>query len=142
MPENPFQQLRDLLAELNAYLQTLPVEVKDLIRAAGGLVSQLVELIDLIIGLLRQVQEEIRAIDLTAPGLTEASDFAGRVVDLVRATRPFLSADAGQTVDDIVTKAQVLGNLSGNLNTLRDDILGLIDTIVGELESLKPKPQS
>lgn len=139
MAENPFQELHDLLKELEEFLTTtLTPDVKNLIRSVGALVPQVPELIDLIVDLLGQVDSEIRAIDLTAPGLTEASEFADKVVDVLKATRPFVSSAAGASVDNIVAKAEALSSFSAVGEELRNAILALIATIVTELNSLKP----
>jgi ABC-type transporter Mla subunit MlaD len=138
---NPLAELRRLLEELESYLRkTLEdPELSRLIRAAVDVFDPLDDLIDSIIDLLTQVRQEIEAIDLTVEGLTEASDFARRLIELISATQPFLPADAARTVDAIVGRAQFLGSLTEELDETRAAIVGLINTVIGQLQMFRPQ---
>lgn len=135
---NLFQELKDALQEFKDFLDENVPTIKPAIQALASLIPQIVELIDLLVGLLNQVKTEVQNLDVSAiPGLAEVSEFTGKIDSLVEAARALLPDDAEESINEVLEVASVVSSLP-SLDELKTEIVTLIEAIVIHLNSLKP----
>jgi len=134
---NLFQELHDILVEFRDFLNDNVPTIAPAIQAIASLIPQVVELIDKLIELMNKLKTEIQNLDVSAiPGLEEATEFITKVKTFLDAAKSLLP-DEQEAINDVLEVADVVGSLSG-LDTVKQEILDLIDEIVGHLNSLKP----
>jgi ABC-type transporter Mla subunit MlaD len=135
---NLFQELRDVLQDFKDFLDENVPTIQPAIQALASLIPQIVELIDLLVGLLDQLKTEVENLDVSAiPGLSEVSEFTGKINGLVEAARALLPDDAEEDLEEVLEVASVVGSLP-SLDQVRGEIVTLIDAVVAHLQSLRP----
>lgn len=138
MATNLFEELKQVLQEFKDFLDANVPTIKPAIQALASLVPQIVELLDLLIGLLQQIKTEIQNLDVSAiPGLSEVSAFTGQITTLVEAARALLPDALDDDVDQVLEVASVVTSLP-SLDQVKGEILTLVDAVVAHLNSLKP----
>ncbi len=135
--KNLFEELKDVLQEFKDFLDTNVPTIKPAIQALASLIPQIVELLDLLIGLMGDLKTEITNLDVDAiPGLAEASEFTEKVKNFLEAAKNLLT-DQADTIDEVLSVAEVVTGLP-SLKEVRDEILALIKDITDHLTDLKP----
>lgn len=135
--KNLFEELKDVLQEFKDFLDTNVPTIKPAIQALASLIPQIVELLDLLIGLMGDLKTEINNLDVSAiPGLAEASEFTEKVKNFLGAAKNLLT-DKTDTIDQVLSVAEVVTGLP-SLDQVKTEILALIDAITAHLTSLKP----
>ncbi len=136
MPQtNLYEELKELLAEFKQFLDDNVATITPAINALAALVPQINELIDQLVGLMNDLKTEIQNLDVSGiPGIGEVSEFTGKVTGLLEAARGVLNDD--EAIDRVLQTAGVVTSLP-SLDQVKQEILTLIDGIVGHLNSLK-----
>jgi phage-related protein len=137
MPEqNLYQELKDALQEFKDFLDTNVPVIKPAIQALSSMIPQINELIDKLISLMGDLRNEINNLNVGAiPGLDKVSQFTASVKTLLETSKNLLPGEA-DTIDDVLAVVNVVSGLP-TLDTVKADILALIDQIVGHLNTLK-----
>ena len=133
---NLFQELKDVLTEFKEFLDEKVPIIKPAINALASMIPQINELIDKLVDLMNQLKTEIQNLDVgSIPGLSEVSEFTGKVTSLLD-TAENLVPDLATTIGEVRSVASVVTSLP-SLDQVKTEILGLIDAIVTHLNSLK-----
>lgn len=131
-----YQDLQTALKQLDDFLTANIDKIKPAVgpinTATGG---KLFELIDQLVVLLNELIKKINSLNVgTIPGLTEISN-------MVKAVKAVLDVSKSLLDDDTeVNKALAVVNVVAGLPTLdkvKDDVIKLINDIIGKLNSLK-----
>jgi hypothetical protein len=133
---NLFQELKDVLQDFKDFLDENVATIRPAINALAGLIPQINDLLNLLIGLMNSLRTEIENLDVSGiPGLEEVSMFTTRIRAFLEAARSLLPDQAG-TIDEVLGVADVVTSLP-SLDEVRAEILALITAITGHLESLR-----
>jgi hypothetical protein len=133
---NLFQELKDVLQDFKDFLDENVATIRPAINALAGLIPQINDLLNLLIGLMNSLRTEIENLDVSGiPGLEEVSMFTTRIRAFLEAARSLLPDQAG-TIDEVLSVADVVTSLP-SLDEVRAEILALITAIIGHLESLR-----
>jgi hypothetical protein len=133
---NLFQELKDVLQDFTDFLDENVATIRPAINALAGLIPQINDLLNLLIGLMNSLRTEIENLDVSGiPGLEEVSMFTTRIRAFLEAARSLLPDQAG-TIDEVLSVADVVTSLP-SLDEVRAEILALITAIIGHLESLR-----
>jgi ABC-type transporter Mla subunit MlaD len=139
MADNLYQDLRDALADLAAFLQDKADTIEPAIQTLASLVPQVNDLIDKPIALLESLKTEINRLSGNIPdGVEDAFAFAARIKDMVATARALLPFDS-EAVDDVADIADLISGLP-TLDQLKTEILALIDTVKRLLTEMKSVP--
>jgi hypothetical protein len=135
---NLYEELKDVLEDFKSFLDSNVATIKPAIQALASLIPQIVDVIDLLVNLMNQIKTEIENLDVSAiPGLSQVSQFTTQISNFLDASADLLSSDTSSTVASIRSAINVVGGLP-SLDTVKQDILDLITSIVGDLNELKP----
>lgn len=136
--ENIYEELKDVLQDFKDFLDENVPTIKPAIQALASLIPQVVDLLDLLIGLMNDIRTEIENLDVSdIPGLSEVSTFTENIGAFLDASADLIPDEAEGTVEDIREVINVVGGLP-SLDEVKQDILDLIDAIVAHLNDLKP----
>jgi hypothetical protein len=131
-----FEQLKEVLADFKSFLDDNVPTIKPAIQAIASLIPQVLELIDLLIGLMTDLKTEISDLDVSAiPGLSEVAEFTTKVTSLLEAAEKLLP-DQADSIAQISDVADVVTGLP-SLDAVKGEILTLLDAILAHLNSLK-----
>lgn len=137
MPDNLFQELRDVLVDFRQFLDDNVGTIRPAIQALAGLIPQVADLIGELVTLMNSVKEEVQNLDVSAiPGLAEATQFTGQVSSFLDSANALLP-DQAEAIGAVRQVADVVGSLDA-LDGVRDEIVATIDAINAHLESLRP----
>ncbi len=135
--KNLFEQLKDVLQDFKDFLEDNISTIRPAIKALAGLIPQIGDLIDLLVGLMNDLKEEVQNLDLSGiNNLDKVSEFTTKIGTFLDTTKDLLPEKAG-TIDEIRSVVNVVTGLP-SLDELKAEITGLIDAIVAHLNSLKP----
>lgn len=135
---NLYEDLKDVLEDFKTFLDNNVPTIQPAIQALASLIPQITDVIDLLVNLMNQIKTEIQNLDVSAiPGLSEVSEFTSKITSFLDTSADLIPDDASSTVDSIRSAINVVGGLP-SLDAVKQDILNLIDAIVGHLNSLKP----
>lgn len=135
--QNLFEQLQSVLQDFKDFLDTNVPTIKPAIQALASLIPQIVDLLDLLIGLMNDLKTEVQNLDVSSiPGLDEVSQFTGQITTFLDTTKDLLP-DQAATIEEIRSVANVVTGLP-SLDEVKTEILALIDAITAHLNSLKP----
>lgn len=135
--DNLFEQLKTVLQDFKDFLDTNVPTIKPAIRALASLIPQIVDLLDLLIGLMNDLKTEVQNLDVSGiPGLDQVSQFTGQITTFLDTTKDLLP-DQASTIEEIRSVANVVTSLP-SLDEIKAEILTLIDAITAHLNSLKP----
>jgi len=135
--DNLFEQLKSVLQDFKDFLDTNVPTIKPAIQALASLVPQIVDLLDLLIGLMNDLKTEVQNLDVSAiPGLDQVSQFTSQITTFLDTTKDLLP-DQASTIEEIRSVANVVTGLP-SLDEVKTEILALIDAITVHLNSLKP----
>lgn len=135
--QNLFQDLKNALQELKGFLDQHTATIKPVIQQIAALVPQVTQVIDQLVTLLGRLKTEIQNLDVSAiPHLDRVAEFTGAVKTVLTTSKSLLPAQSG-AIDDVLGVVDVVGSLP-SLDDVKGEILTLIDSIVGNLNQLKP----
>ncbi len=134
--QNLYQELKDVLEDFKSFLDTNVATIRPAIVALRSIIPQITDLIDKLIDLMNKLKTEIQNLDVSAvPGLDQVSSFTTNVKTLLETSKNLLPSEA-DTIDDVLGVANVVSGLP-SLDTVKTDILSLLDAIIAHLNSLK-----
>lgn len=134
--QNLYQELKDVLEDFKSFLDTNVATIRPAIVALRSIIPQITDLIDKLIDLMNKLKTEIQNLDVSAvPGLEQVSSFTTNVKTLLETSKNLLPSEA-DTIDDVLGVANVVSGLP-SLDTVKTDILSLLDAIIAHLNSLK-----
>lgn len=135
--ENLFEQLKTVLADFKTFLDENVATIKPAIQAIAALVTQVIELLDLLIDLLAKLKAELTNLDVGAiPGLGEVAELTGKIPAFLDAAKKLLP-DETASIDSIADVASVVTGLP-SVDAVKAELITLIDEISAHLTSLKP----
>jgi len=135
--QNLYQDLKTALEELKKFLDTNTATIKPAIQQIAALVPEVTEVITKLISLLEQLKNEIQNLNVSAiQHLDKVAQFTGNVKTVLQTSRSLLPAQAG-AIDQVLNVVDVVGGLP-SLDAVKADIIGLITSIIGNLNTLKP----
>ena len=135
---NLFEEMKTVLTDFKSFLDTNVPTIKPAVQALASIVPKIVELIDLLVGLMGKIKAEIDKIKLNGiPGLDKVSEFTGKIKSFLTTAKDILPDDADSAVDSVLSVVNVVGSLP-SLDQIKNELFGLIDAITNHLKSLKP----
>lgn len=133
---NLYQDLKDALQQFKDFLDTNVPVIKPAIAALATAVPQVRELLDKLIALMGQLKTEIQNLNVGAiPGLGQVAQFTEGVRTLLTTAQNLLPAQR-PAIDEVLAVVSVVSGLP-TLDTVKADIIALIDHITGKLNELK-----
>lgn len=133
---NLYQDLKDALQEFKTFLDTESAAIKPAIQALKSIIPQIGDLLDKLISLMGQLKTEITNLDVSAvPGLSQVSTFTAGIKTLLTTAENLLPKQK-TAIDEVLSVVNVVSSLP-SLDTVKADILSLIDAIIADLNSLK-----
>lgn len=133
---NLYEELKKVLQDLKTFLDQNVAIIKPAVTALKQLVPQITDLLNDLVGLLNKLKTEIQNLNVGAiPGLDKVSGFTAAVKTLLETAKKLLPNEAG-TIDGVAAAADVVTGLP-SVDQLKTELTGLIDAIVGHLNSLK-----
>ncbi len=131
---NLFEQLKKVLTELDVFLEGEVVsKIRKAIEAIALVFPEITRLIDQLVGLLNQLKTEIEKLDIsTIPGLDEISEFTDKVTILLDTAQQLVPTDA---VGEVRNVAGLVTSLPALGDTLKNEIVSLIDKVIGKLDT-------
>lgn len=134
--QNLFEQLQGVLQDLKSFLDANATTIRPAIQALASLIPQIVDLLDLLIGLMNDLKTEVQNLDLSGiDDLDQVSQFTGQITTFLDTTKDLLPEQA-DTIEEIRSVANVVTGLP-SLDELKAEILALIDAISAHLNSFK-----
>jgi ABC-type transporter Mla subunit MlaD len=135
--QNLFEQLQSVLADFKSFLDDNVAAIKPAVQAIAALIPQVVDLIDLLVGLLAKLKTELDNLDVGAiPGLGEVAEFTAKIPAFLDAAKKILPDEAA-AIDSIADVASVVTGLP-SVDAVKEELKSLIDAITAHLVSLKP----
>lgn len=132
---NVFQDLKTALTDFKAILDTNAATIKPAIQALKAILPQAGDLVSQLITLLNQLKTNIQNLDVSnVTGLPQLSSFATSAETLLL-TAENLMPDQESKIDTVLGELSVIQALP-SLDAVKQDILTLIDGIIGDLNSL------
>jgi hypothetical protein len=132
---NLYQDLKNALTDFKTFLHTNAATIKPAIQALKAIVPQVGDLVTKLIDLMNKLKTEIQNLNVAnVPGLSQLSTFTTAVQTLLQTSENLLPQDK-VAIDDVLSVVSVVSGLP-SLDTVKQDILALIDAIIGDLNSL------
>jgi hypothetical protein len=133
---NLYADLKKALQDFEDFLHNNVATIKPAIQALKSLIPQIGDLLDKLISLMGQLKTEISSLDVSnIPGLSQVSAFTAGIKTLLTTAENLLPNEKS-AIDDVLKVVDVVSGLP-SLETVKADILKLIDDIVTDLNSLK-----
>lgn len=135
--QNLFEQLKDVLQDFKDFLDSNVPTIQPAIQALASLIPQIVDLLDLLIGLMNDLKTEVQNLDVGGiDNLDKVSQFTSQITTFLDTTKDLLP-DQASTIEEIRSVANVVTGLP-SLDEVKAEIIALIDAIIAHLNSLKP----
>ncbi len=135
-PGSLFEDLKNALKDFKEFLDQNVNTIKPAISALKSLVPQIGELLDKLIDLMGKLKTEIQSLNVNAvPGLSEVSTFTDKMKNFLNVTKTLLPAESSN-IDSVLEVANLVTGLP-SLDSVKAEILSLIDAINGHLNTLK-----
>jgi hypothetical protein len=132
---NLYQDVKDALTQFKQFLDSSTAELKPAIAALKPIVPQIGDLLAKLIDLMGQLKTAISNLDVNnIPGLAQVSQFTSGITSLLTTAEALLPQEK-PAIDEVLGAANVITGLP-SLSTIKQDILDLLDAIVGDLNAL------
>lgn len=132
---NLYQDLKNALTDFKTFLDKNVATIKPAIQALKSIVPQVGDLVTKLIDLMNKLKAEVQNLNVSnVPGLSQLSTFTTAAQTLLQ-TAENLLPDQKSNIDDVLSVVSVISGLP-SLDTVKQDILTLIDGIIGDLNSL------
>jgi len=138
MAANLFDELKDALTKFKTFLHDNVDTIKPIVALLRSVVPKIDELISKLIELMGKLKTEIDKINpnIIPPGdLKKVTDFTAATKTLLDAAKALLPNEAGP-ISEVQDIANVVTSLP-SLGDIKDQLKGLIDEIVTDLNKLK-----
>jgi hypothetical protein len=130
-----FRDLRNALSNLKAVLDANGAVLKPAIQTLKTVLPQAGELLNQLISLMNSLKTDIQNLDVSnLTGLPQLASFATSMQTVLQDSEDLLS-DRKADVDSVLGVLSILESLP-TLVSVRQDILTLIDGIIGDLNTL------
>ena len=135
-PASLFEDLKNALQEFKDFLDQNVNTIKPAVAALKSLVPQITELLEKLVELMGKLKTEINNLNVNAiPGLNDASQFTEMMKNFLNAMKTLLPDEADE-IDSVLEVANLVTGLP-SLDSVKAEILSLIDAITGHLNTLK-----
>lgn len=132
---NLYQDLKNALNDFKTFLDANTGKIQAAIGPLKQLIPQIGQLISKLVDLMNKLKTEIQNLNVAnIPGLSQFSAFATATQTLLT-TAESLLPDQKSAIDDVLSVVNVAAGLP-SLDTVKQDILNLIDGIIGDLNKL------
>jgi hypothetical protein len=132
---NLYQDLKNALNDFKTFLDTNVATIKPAIQALKSIVPKVGDLVTQLITLMNKLKTEIQNLNVSnVPGLSQLSGFTGAAQTLLQTAENLLPDDKSD-IDAVLSVISVVNGLP-SLDTVKQDILTLIDGIITDLNSL------
>jgi ABC-type transporter Mla subunit MlaD len=132
---NLYQDLKNALTEFKTFLAANAAQIKPAIQALKSVVPQVGDLVTKLVELMTSIKTEIQNLDVSnVPGLTQLSAFTNAAKTLLT-TAKSLVPDKEADINEVLSVVEVVSGLP-TLDTVKQDIIKLLDDIIGLLNSL------
>jgi hypothetical protein len=132
---NLYADLKKELDTFKSFLDTNVTVIKPAIQALKSIVPQVGDLVTQLIALMNSLKTEIQNLNVSnVPGLSQLSSFTAAAQSLLTAAENLLP-DEKTNIDSVLSVISVVSSLP-SLDAVKQDILKLIDGIIGDLNSL------
>lgn len=133
---NLYEDLKKALSEFKTFLDANVGTIKPAIQALKAMVPQVGTFLDKLIALMNQLKAEVQKLDPGAiPGLDQVTTFTQSTKTLLQTAKSLLP-DQAAAIDDVLAVTDVVTGLP-SLDQVKQEILDLIDAIIGHLNTLK-----
>lgn len=136
--QNLFDDLKKALSDFKTFLDDKKTVIKPAIAPLNQLTGgRVTELLDKLIELLNKLKEEVTKLDpAQIPGLADVTTFTQSVKTLLETSRNLLP-DQTSTINDVLSVVDVVGGLQGLTTQVKQEVLDLLQAIIGDLQFLK-----
>jgi hypothetical protein len=132
---NLYQELKDELQQVKDFLTTNVPIIKPAIQSLRALIPQITDLLNGLINLMGQIKTAIQNLNVSnIPGLAQVSSFTQLITNVLTTVENLLPSEKS-AIDQVLGIAQVVGGLP-SIDAVKQDIISLLDTITGQLQSL------
>lgn len=132
---NLYQDLKNALNDFKTFLDTNVPTIKPAVQALKSIVPQIGTLLTSLISLMGKLKTEIQGINVgSIPGLSQIAAFTASAKTLLTTAEGLLPDDKPE-IDQVLSAIDVVAGLP-SLDTVKADILTLIDAIVAQLNNL------
>jgi prophage DNA circulation protein len=132
---NIYQDLKNALNEFKTFLDTNVATIKPAIQALKAVVPQVGDLVTQLIGLMNKLKTEVQNLNVSnVPGLSQLSTFTTAAQTLLQTAENLLPNEKS-SIDSVLSVVSVVQALP-SLDTVKQDILNLIDGVIGDLNTL------
>lgn len=136
--QNLFDDLKKALSDFKTFLDDKKAVIKPAIAPLNQLTGgRVTELLDKLIDLLNKLKEEVTKLDpAQIPGLADVTAFTQSVKTLLETSKSLLP-DQTSTINDVLSVVDVVGGLQGLTTQVKQEVLDLLQSIIGDLQFLK-----
>ncbi len=136
--QNLFDDLKKALSDFKTFLDDKKTVIKPAIAPLNQLTGgRVTELLDKLIELLNKLKEEVTKLDpAQIPGLADVTTFTQSVKTLLETSKNLLP-DQTSTINDVLSVVDVVGGLQGLTTQVKQEVLDLLQAIIGDLQFLK-----
>ena len=133
--QNIYQDLKNALNDFKTFLDTNVATIKPAIQALKAVVPQVGDLVTQLIGLMNKLKTEVQNLNVSnVPGLSQLSTFTTAAQTLLQTAENLLPNEKS-SIDSVLSVVSVVQALP-SLDTVKQDILNLIDGVIGDLNTL------
>jgi hypothetical protein len=130
-----YQDLKNALSDFKTFLDTNTATLKPAVLALKAIVPQIGTLLTELIDLMGKLKTEIQNLNVSAiPGLDKVATFTQSAKTLLTVAESLLPQDKA-SIDQVLAAVSVVASLP-TLDSVKGDIIALIDAIVADLNNL------
>jgi hypothetical protein len=134
--QNLYTDLKNALNDFKTFLDQNTAAIKPAIQALESVVPQISDLVSKLIDLMGKMKTEIQNLNVSGvPGLDQVSKFTSAITTVLTTAQNLLP-DQASAIQDVLNVTNVVTGLP-SLDTVKQDLLTLIDGIVADLNQLK-----
>jgi phage-related protein len=134
--QNLYSDLKNALGTFKDFLDQNTATIKPAIQALESVVPQISDLVSKLIDLMGKMKTEIQNLNVSGvPGLDQVSKFTSAITTVLTTAQSLLP-DQASAIQDVLNVTSVVTGLP-SLDSIKQDILTLIDGIVADLNQLK-----
>src|SRR5258708_2766588 len=134
--QNLYSDLKNALGTFKDFLDQNTAMIKPAIQALESVVPQISDLVSKLIDLMGKMKTEIQNLNVSGvPGLDQVSKFTSAITTVLTTAQSLLP-DQASAIQDVLNVTSVVTGLP-SLDSIKQDILTLIDGIVADLNQLK-----
>jgi hypothetical protein len=133
---NLYGDLKNALNDFKTFLDANTATIAPAIKALESVVPQVSDLVSKLTDLMGKMKTEIQNLNVAGiPGIDQVSKFTNAITTVLTTAKSLLP-DQATAIQDVLDVTNVVTGLP-TLDTVKADILNLIDAIVADLNKLK-----